>query len=44
LPPGLAVAIKDEKVVSFGRSCGTFESLEARRSAGSSGYLLPPPP
>lgn len=43
LPAGFAVAIKDDKIVSFGRSCGTFESLATRRSEGSTGYLLPPP-
>jgi hypothetical protein len=42
-PPGFAVAVKDGKVVSWGRSCGPFESLATRRSEGASGYLLPPP-
>lgn len=43
LPPGFAVAVKDGKVVSFGRSCGTFESLVERLSVGSGGYLVAPP-
>jgi DNA-binding CsgD family transcriptional regulator len=43
LPPGFAVAVKNRKIVSFGRSCGTFESLETRLTAGSAGYLLTPP-
>lgn len=42
LPPGFAIAVQDEKVVSWGRSCGTFESLEQRLSEGSTGYLLSP--
>lgn len=43
LPPGYAIAVKDNKIVSWGRSCGSFERLEERLAAGSTGYLLAPP-
>lgn len=39
LPAGFAVAVKDGKVVSWGRSCGDFESLEDRLGAGAAGTL-----
>ncbi len=43
LPQGYAIAVKDNKIVSWGRSCGPFAILEERLTTGSAGYLLAPP-
>lgn len=43
LPPGYAIAVKNDKIVSWGRSCGPFDWLEERLAAGSTGFLLDPP-
>lgn len=40
---GFAMAVDDGKVWSWGDACGTFESLEESITAGSTGYLVPPP-
>ena len=40
---GFALAVDEGRVVSWGDACGTFESLEESITAGSTGYLLPPP-
>ena len=42
-PAGYAVAVKDDKIVSWGHSCGPFETLQTRLLEDSTGYLLPPP-
>ncbi len=43
LPQGYAIAVKDNKIVSWGRSCGPFATMEERLTTGSAGYLLAPP-